>query len=114
MQFNHEFDSLLSSLSRLKIDIFLAGDYNIDLLKINSHALTHSFYNILSLHRFIPTILRPTRITQHSATLIDNIFTNVLFDSIDSAILIDDVSDHLPICVTSEAISTIKKNSYSS
>ena len=45
-----------------------------------------------------PTITRPTRITQHSATLIDNIFVSMnLHKKYESAILIDDMSDHLPI-----------------
>jgi hypothetical protein len=48
-------------------------------------------------HKFIPTILRPTRITETSATLIDNIFTNSLCVGQDSCILINDISDHLPV-----------------
>jgi len=50
----------------------------------------------------MPTILRPTRITQDSATLIDNIFTNALTEHIESAIVIDDLSDHLPIYVVTQ------------
>jgi len=46
--------------------------------------------------KFIPAILRPTRITEFPATLIDNIYTNS--DQImDSCILVDYISDHLPI-----------------
>src|SRR6218665_3232200 len=45
----------------------------------------------------MPTILRPTRITEFSATLLDNIFTNCPNYNMDSCILIDDISDHLPI-----------------
>ena len=42
-------------------------------------------------------ITRPTRITQNSATLIDNIYiSNNLQCSFDSLILIEDISDHLP------------------
>src|SRR6218665_3450330 len=48
-------------------------------------------------YKFVPTILRPTRITEFSATLIDNIFTNSLCQDLDSCILIEDISDHLPI-----------------
>ena len=40
---------------------------------------------------------KPTRITAHSAALIDNIFTNNLSDKVLSSILINDISDHLPI-----------------
>ncbi len=43
MLFNHEFDSLLSILFSVKV-VFLEGDYNDDLHKINSHAQ----YNIIA------------------------------------------------------------------
>ena len=46
-----------------------------------------------------PLIDKPTRITDHSATLIDNIFTNELDSNINSGLLISDISDHLPIFV---------------
>ena len=44
-----------------------------------------------------PLIDKPTRITDHSATLIDNIFTNELDSKMNSGLLISDTSDHLPI-----------------
>lgn len=44
-----------------------------------------------------PLITRPTRITTHSATLIDNIFTNGIDEKITSGIIINDTSDHLPV-----------------
>ena len=85
--FNQELEILLSHFSRLKEDIFLAGDYNIDLLKINSHVPTRTFFNLLTSNRLLPTILRPTRITKDTATLIDNIFTNTLTNCTDSGII---------------------------
>lgn len=44
-----------------------------------------------------PTITRPSRITSHSATLIDNIFTNVTENKTISGLLISDIIDHLPV-----------------
>ena len=44
-----------------------------------------------------PLIDKLSRITQYSATLIDNIFTNELTNQIISGLLINDISDHLPI-----------------
>ena len=53
----------------------IMGDFNIDLLKTNS--LSDNFLNTLGSLFFQPQILQPTRITDHSATLIiDNIFFN--------------------------------------
>ena len=47
---------------------------------------------------FFPLIALPSRITSHSATLIDNIFTNHLTHNyLRAGLLFSDISDHLPI-----------------
>ena len=45
-------------------------------------------------------ISRPTRITEHSASLIDHVYTNKLEDTISSNILTTDISDHLATLTT--------------
>ena len=46
----------------------------------------------------LPMITRPTCITHSSATLIDNIFhSEKLYRFYESAIILDDMSDHLPM-----------------
>ena len=40
---------------------------------------------------------KPTRITDNTTTLIDNIFTNELHFNLTSGIMFNDISDHLPI-----------------
>ena len=52
----------------------IMGDFNIDLLKSNTHSTSENFLNVLGSFFFQPHILQPTRITDHSSTLIDNIF----------------------------------------
>lgn len=52
------------------------GDFNINLLNYESHTQTEDFINSMSSFFFCPQILQPSRITDHSATLIDNIFLN--------------------------------------
>ena len=44
-----------------------------------------------------PLIVRPARITSHSATLIDHIYTSRINDISNSGLIIDDISDYLPI-----------------
>ena len=74
---------------------FLLGDFNINLLNYDTHTQTEDFINILNSYFFEPHIIKPTRITDHTATLIDNIFFNsVDFDAI-SGNLIFDLTDHL-------------------
>ena len=55
------------------------------------------FIDCLVTYSCTPLILNPTRITQSSATLIDNIFTNNLDNILKTGILINDVSDHLSV-----------------
>ena len=52
----------------------LLGDFNLNLLNFESHNTTGDFVNTLASYYFQPHIIKPTRITDHSATLIDNIF----------------------------------------
>ena len=73
-------------------------DHNLDLLKCHLHEPTKPFhYSLFELGLF-PTITRPTRITQTTATLIDNIFVSKkLYQTFDSCIILNDISDHLPM-----------------
>ena len=51
----------------------------------------------------IPTINKPTRVTKHTATVIDNIITNCILNSdFKSAIVKMDLSDHFPIIFINE------------
>ena len=81
-----------------KKEIILGMDHNLDLLHSDIHTSTHKFLNMLLDMQLFPTITRPSRITQTSATLIDNIFISEKFQQdYDSALLVTDTSDHLPI-----------------
>ena len=73
------------------------GDFNIDLLKSGSYTYTTDFIDAMFAHSFLPSINLPTRITEHSSTLIDNIFINCSNQSVQSGVIYYDVSDHLPI-----------------
>src|SRR6218665_1024707 len=67
-----------------------------------SHAPTNEFLNNINnmfSSGFRPLITCPTRLTGHSSTLIDNIFSNALSYKENSGILYADISDHLPIFV---------------
>jgi hypothetical protein len=49
------------------------GDFNIDLLKSASCVFANKFTEQLFTSSFYPLITKPTRMTSHTATLIDNI-----------------------------------------
>ena len=78
---------------------FVCGDFNIDLLKQETHTGTKRFLECMNGQGLYPLIVRPSRITTNSCTLIDNIFTNPINYSADIGLLITDISDHLPIFV---------------
>ena len=96
--FNCEILSILNilNMNRKKIS-FIMGDFNLDLLHYDLHAPASDFVNNLISHFFLPTIHKPTRITETSATLLDNILTNNYRYNMDTAILYSDISDHLPV-----------------
>ena len=89
--------------------IYLCGDFNIDLLQYDTNNVTNYFIDLLYRFGLHPLITRPTRITSHSNSLIDNIFTTNLSD-IHSGLIINDLSDHLPIFLMFEYNHNKSKN----
>ena len=77
--------------------IFICGDFNIDLMKYETRNGTKRFLDCMYSLGMHPLIDRRSRITTHSFTLIDNIFTNQINYSIISGLLINDITDHFPI-----------------
>ena len=98
--FSDSIDDILKTIEDEHKECYLLGDYNIDLLNMNKHKSTADFLENMYSHSCIPLIKKPTRISRHRATLIDNIFTSRIED-INSVqgILWTDVSDHLPVFV---------------
>ena len=67
---------MLQKISKEKANVFLCGDFNVDLLKYDKHARTNKFIDSLSSYMYLPYILHLTRVTGHSQTIIDVIFSN--------------------------------------
>ena len=95
--FMQQIIEIQSKIKEENIVSYLMGDFNIDLLKVNIHARTNEFVNDVISQGFLPKSTRPTRITPHSATLIDHIYSNdnrPTSQNSTSAIIITDVADH--------------------
>ena len=71
-------NELLENISKVEKSIFLIEDLNVNLLNYNEHNQTNEFLDSVAFNSFLPLILQPTRITNHSNKLIDNIFSNVI------------------------------------
>ena len=89
-------NQLLENISKEKKYIFLLGDFNVNLLNYNEHNQTNGFLDSLTSNSFIPLMLKPTRITSHSNTLKNNMFSNVIDPDIISGNLTVTISDNLP------------------
>ena len=95
--FNENYlNTLLDKLSKENKQVFLLGDFNINLLNYNDHQPTNEFLDSLASNSFIPHILQPTRTTSHSKTLIDSIFSNIISHEVVSGNITTTISDHLP------------------
>ena len=93
--------------------VILMGDFNVDLLKFDVNSKTNDFINDIFSNGFLPLITKPTRITSHSATLIDHIHTNILDRKYTSGIIITDIADHFGVystfCLKTEKTNTEPK-----
>ena len=105
------YNSLLSVIKKKRPTNIIVGlDHNLDFLKSDIHQLTNDFIQNNLDFGLIPTATRPTRITQSTATLIDNIFVSQnLCGKYVNNILINDTSDHLPVICTLSELKTTKR-----
>lgn len=95
--FNSDLTRCLDMISVDNKLCYICGDFNLDLLKYDTDSKINNFLTNFFDHNMFPLIDRPTRITSHSATLLDNIFTNVFDNKIKSGICVSDITDHYPI-----------------
>ena len=104
--FLKEYEKIVENInSTIKTKVVMGLDHNLDLLNYGKHRPTREFVCINENNNLVPGITRLTRITNTSATLIDNIFVSDTYVPMTrSQIIIDDISDHLPTCVILENI----------
>ena len=68
-QFINEFVPILSDYGKSKSDVILAGDYNIDLLKILEKPVFSEYFDAVSALNFFPKITLPTRFSKKKVVL---------------------------------------------
>ena len=95
-EFNNKYvNKLLDNITKENKTTLLLGDFNIDLLKYDSHTSINEFLDSFSSNMVLPYILHPTIVTDHSKTLIDNLCSNYIFKAICENST-STISDHLP------------------
>ena len=86
--------NFLTELMVLDRNFYVLGDFNVNTL--SSGIVSTRFVDLMRSFSMMPLVSVPTRITDNVQSLIDNIWTNDLA-SINSGVLIFDVTDHFPI-----------------
>ena len=78
-------------------NVLIGSDHNLDLIQANRHSQTNQFIESLALKGYVSSILKPTRVTHQSSTLIKNIFIkgSAIF-GYNSYVLVENISDHYP------------------
>ena len=85
----------LKTIASENKEIYICGDFNIDLLKLNDVSSYLNYYNLLCSYGFLPLIIHPTRVVDDQVpSLIDNIFSNNLSDEITSGNIYLTLSEH--------------------
>ena len=72
-----ELHNTTANLLLQKKNIFIAWDFNINLLSVNDREIFGDFFDTFLSNSLYPKITLPTRFSFANATLIDNIFTNI-------------------------------------
>ena len=101
-KFNDELETLLDTLSKEKKHTYIQGDFNINTMyeKFDGKPKDFRFSNIFQSHYFQKIIIdKPTRVTDSSATLLTNTYTNIpdICNRNESGILLTKITDHFPI-----------------
>ena len=93
------FQYILNGINQSNLRSVIGTDQNFDLLNVDRHTNTAELLSMFLASGHLPTILRPTRVTHSTSTLIDNLYFNPIRDNslFVSAIINLDISDHLPI-----------------
>ena len=96
--FCNEIEMVLSTHLNAYKEVVLTGDFNFDLLKINSSAHINNYFETMITNGYIPKIVLPTRITSTTATLIDNSYVKLSsnFSKTTAGIINYNLSDHQP------------------
>ena len=93
---NNHLKNMLNAIHYENKSTLLTGDFNVDLINCDKKRGTYNFLELLFNHNFTTQFTLLTRVTEKSATLIDNIFVNSPAFKYLSGNITTSISDHLP------------------
>ena len=94
-EFANYISKCLTTISKENRECHATGDFNIDLLKYDICPKHKEFVNTMTSFGFLPHILQPSRITESSATPIDNIYGNNIKQETTSGNGLIQFADHI-------------------
>ena len=96
--FIDELTPVLYDLQKRQCEVVIAGDYNIDLLKVKQKLIFNQYLDTLISLSFFPKITLPTRFSNKRGTLIDNFLCKFShgFLQTTAGIIPCGISDHFP------------------
>ena len=87
----------------------ILGDLNMDILKYNTMESIRKFYQTFENQNIIPLINRPTRVTNNTASIIDNILSNN-YNNSKNYIICNSITDHFLIIKSIQKTDITYKN----
>ena len=89
--------NITDKISNENKKVFIAGDFNFNLLKAATHNETSDFFDTMMSNILLPVITLPTKVNRGKNSLIDNIFTNHVHpDTISGNLELNLTDGHLP------------------
>ena len=105
--FLNEYCDIIAKITDKTHDIIIAGDFNIDLLKLKSRELFAEYLENMISFSLYPVLTLPTRLSKHNATLIDHIFCKSFSQPqpAEGGIILKSLSDHFPAFIALNKLS---------
>ncbi len=97
------FSNTLNNTLNLHSKVIIGGDFNLDVLKYGTIRNVTDDIDLLFSYGFLQLVMRPTRCTDHSATLIDHFISNDRADINETILLTSKISDHFLVIYISKS-----------
>jgi len=94
--FTDDFSYSLEKIKNIKY-CYVFGDINICMSNYSHNNLTNAYVDAVLDSKFLPYVYMPTRITNHSSSIIDHVYSNNLFTDNNickTGLIINDIADH--------------------
>ena len=92
--FKEYLQNILANPTITNKNVFILGDFNLNLLNYDSHTPTKKFVSLFLSQHFLPFVVHPTRVSDHYSTIIDNIFSNICNLETKKGNILTHIADH--------------------